>query len=131
MDNLENTPPQPDVAELQEQCDSLRHLVVSLLVLMLVVSGTLTIFLVRQWRFTRNDLVALRSQLNPQINQVIADYTRNKAPAINDFLHKLGDYSKTHPDFAPIAAKYGIKPNSPTSAIPPVGTPPPAPKAKK
>ena len=30
------------------------------------------------------------------------------APAMQDFVRKLAEYSKNHPDFAPIAAKYRL-----------------------
>jgi len=113
MDNLENKPSgQSEMADLQEQCASLRHLVVSLLVLVLVVSGTLTIFLLRQWRFTQTELNAVR----PQVAQMITDYSKAN-PQINEFLKNLSDYSKTHPDFAPILAKY-VRPNAPTNSVP-------------
>jgi hypothetical protein len=114
MDNLENKPSgQSDIADLQEQCASLRHLLVSVLVLLLVVSGTLTIFLLRQWRFTQSDLNTAR----PQIAQMTTNYVSANA-SMSDFLKKLTDYGKTHPDFAPILAKYGVKPNAPTSSVP-------------
>jgi hypothetical protein len=75
-----------------------------MLVLLVLISGTLTIFLVRQWRFAKTDLDVLR----PQAAQLINDYNRVSAPAMQDFVRKLAEYSKNHPDFAPIAAKYRL-----------------------
>ena len=57
MDELENrNPVEPDLAELQRQFDALRHLVVSILVLLVIVSGTFNIYLWRQVRSTKRDL---------------------------------------------------------------------------
>jgi hypothetical protein len=113
--------PQLDANSLQEQLDSLRQMMTSVLVLLLLVSGTLTIFLVRQWRFVQRDLEALRPQAAP----VIAEYNKG-LPAMQDFLTKLAQYGKTHADFAPIAAKYHLN-----DMVPKSGTNAPAAGSKK
>ncbi len=119
MDILENkmTAPGPST-ELQAQCDSLRHLVVSILVLLIIISGTFTIYLLRQWKYTRNDLASFR----PQATNAIAQYEKNRA-AMDDFVNKITDYGKTHPDFAPIMAKYGLGKPGASTATPPVVAP--------
>jgi hypothetical protein len=108
MDNIENpTPAQPESnesSELSAQLQSLHHLVTSLIVLLLVVSGTLSIFLYRQWKFTKNELDAIR----PTASQVIGSYQRGAGQAMDEFVKRIADYSRTHPDFAPIAAKYRL-----------------------
>jgi hypothetical protein len=71
---------------------------------LLLVSGTLTIFLGRQWRFTKSEI----DMLSPQANQILTEYNRN-LPMMQDFVKKLNEYAKTHPDFAPIAAKYRLE----------------------
>jgi cytoskeletal protein RodZ len=129
MDNLETKPSaQPDLSlsELQAQYEELRHLVVSAMVLLLIVSGALNLYLLRQWRFTKTDLDAVR----PQATQLITDYNRS-AVAVQDFIKKLADFGRSHPDFAPIAAKYHLiemtsKPGSapPASAVPSTTTAP-------
>jgi len=104
MDNLEQQPStasQPST--LQEQYDSLRQLVSALLLVLLLVSGTLTIFLGRQWRFTKNEI----DLLTPQASQILTEYNRS-LPMMQDFVRKLNEYAKTHPDFAPIATKYHL-----------------------
>ena|SRR5438067_12870237 len=127
MDEMEiKAPAQPDVNELQAQYDALRHLVVSLLVLAVVVSGTLTIFLLRQWRFTHTELVATR----PPATQLMADYQK-KGPAMDQFLNRLADYGRTHPEVVPILMKYGLKPVSATSAPPGSVSPPKVTTPKK
>jgi hypothetical protein len=113
MDNLDpKSPVQPSTNDLQAQYDALRHLVLSTLILVLVISGTLNIYLLRQWRSTTKDLAGIR----PQAAQMIADYQKVSGPLMTDFIKKITDYGQTHPDFAPILAKYGLKATSPTGA---------------
>jgi hypothetical protein len=113
MDNLQNIPAsQPGVNDLRAECESLRNLVGSLLLLLLVVSGTLNLYLWRQYRTANGAVVEVR--------QVVANYNKNSVPQINDFLRKLVEFDKKNPDFAPILAKYGVQPANFTG-VPPVG----------
>ena len=116
MDNLDTKSPGPaGTNDLQAQYDALRHLVVSMLILVVVISGTLNLYLLRQWRTTSKQLAASR----PQIEQLVAEYQNKSGPMMNDFIKKLSEYGRTHPDFAPILTKYKIKPVTPTNAPPP------------
>jgi hypothetical protein len=126
MDNLDNkTPIQTGANDLQAQCDALQHLVVSVLILVLVISGTLNIYLLRQWRSVNKDLAGIR----PQATQMINEYQRVTAPLMTDFVKKITEFGRTHPDFAPVLAKYNLKPAAATGAAPASPTlPPPAPK---
>jgi hypothetical protein len=115
METLDNkTPVQPDPIDLQAQYDALRHLVVSLMILVVVISGTLNIYLLRQWRSTSKDLTAIR----PQATQMIAEFQKVSGPLMQDFIKKISDYGRTHADFAPVLVKYGLKPATPTNASP-------------
>jgi len=115
MDTLDKkTSIQPELNELQAQYDALRHLVVSLLILVVVISGTLNIYLLRQWRSTSKDLAAIR----PQAAQMITDYQKNSGPLMQDFIRRVTDYGRAHPDFAPVLAKYGLRPSAPTNPPP-------------
>jgi hypothetical protein len=112
MDNLApNTPAQADANDLRAQFDQLRQLIASVLILVIVISGTLGIYLLRQWQTSRKDLAAIR----PQASQMILEYQKVSGPLMNDFVKQIADYGRTHPDFAPVLAKYGIKPASPTN----------------
>jgi len=123
MDNLDTpSPTQPGTNNLQAQVDTLRHLVVSILILVVVMSGTLNIYLLRQWRSTSRDLAAIR----PQAAQMVAEYQNKSGPLMNDFVKKLAEYARTDPGFAPILAKYNLKPATPTN--PPTIPAPSAPK---
>jgi hypothetical protein len=128
MDNLDNkTPLQPGESDLRAQYDSLRHLVTSILVLVVVISGTLNIYLLRQWRSTSNDLKVIR----PQAAHMLAEYQKISGPRMENFVKQLTEYGQTHADFAPILAKYHIKPSAPSNAPPATATHPPAAAPKR
>ena len=115
MDNLDTkTAVQTDSNDLQAQYDSLRHLVVSILILVVVISGTLNIYLLRQWRSTSKDLAGIR----PQATQMISEYQKVSGPLMQDFVKKLTEYGRTNPEFAPLLAKYGLKPATLTNPPP-------------
>src|SRR6476619_2072744 len=88
--------------QVQEQLDSLRHIVVTMLILVIVVSGTFTLYLLRQSKYARVEANGMRAAVN--------EYNTTNYPVIKDFRDRLAEYSKSHPDFAPIAQKYGITP---------------------
>ncbi len=133
MDNFENTPATPvpesalsGSAELQ----ALRHLITSVLLLVLVVSGTFNIYLWRQYRTVQAELAPIQ----PQAAQILTEANRLNSFA-GDIARKFLDYSRTHPDFTPILNKYGIRAGvtgaAPTSLTAPGTTPTPAPTTKK
>jgi hypothetical protein len=130
MEDLPNKPlpmPEPagrtDLQELEDQCRSLQSLVFGLLVLMLIISGTMCIYLRRQVKNTSADLEGFRAQAT----NVIAA-AQKSGPAVDDFIRKLSDFGKTHSDFGAVLARYGVKPAPTTSAPPTTLTPPPAKK---
>jgi hypothetical protein len=117
MDNLENKSlVQSAGNDLQAQYEALRHLVVSILILVVVISGTFNIYLLRQWRSTKKDLEESR----PQFAQMLAGYQKS----MNDFVIPVTEYGRTHPDFTPVLAKYGLKPATPTNQPPATPTSP-------
>jgi hypothetical protein len=124
MDELENkTSGAPsDIFELQEQCESLRHLLISVLVLIVIISGTLNIFFLRQFRSTHADVKALRP--------VVENYHLNTS-ALTNFAAQLVEFEKKNPDFSPIVTKYGLRHPPVTNTPPPAITPPPLAPAKK
>lgn len=106
MNDLENESPLPDdLTQLQEQCDSLRQLVNTMLILLVIVSGTLTIFLLHQYKVVHKEVLAVR----PQYNEALARYQQLK-PKMDDFERRISEFARTHPDFAVILAKYAPKP---------------------
>ena len=111
----------PAQTELTDQIVALRHQVFTLLLALVVVSGTLTVYLYRQASVTGKDIAAIK----PQATQIIKAFSQNRV-GMENFVKQLTAYGSTHPDFQPILRKYGIVPQS---AITPAA--PAAPKPKK
>jgi hypothetical protein len=89
---------------------ALQRQMFSLLIALLIVSGTVTTYLYRQASIINKDIEAVK----PQAQQVIGVFNQNQALMVS-FLNQLVTYSQTHPDFRPILLKYGINP----TAVPP------------
>ena len=104
MDNPEIMSPTASADQLQQRLDSLKHLVVSVLILLIIVSGTLTIFLLRQWQSTRKDL----ADYKPSAEVAIAHYNKEEAARMDSLISRLTEYGRAHPDFRPVLMKYGI-----------------------
>ena len=86
---------------------ALKRQVFTLLVALIVVSGTVTVYLYRQASITGKDIDAIR----PQAQQIIGAFNQNQALMIN-FVNQLVAYGQTHPDFRPVLLKYGINLNA-------------------
>jgi len=109
---MDETTTTPDMNELQAQCQSLRRQIQTILILLIMVSATFTLFLWRQVRYASTDL-------NQQIRPVIAEYNKNLGPQMDDFVRKLTDYGRSHPDFNAIYTKYGLNQAPQTPAATP------------
>lgn len=97
---MSDTPVSNNTEVQQANCETLRCQLNSVLVLLLVVSATLTIFFMRQATEARKQRDA--------IQRIVTEYNQIGAPALNDFAAKLREYSKSHPDVLPILTKYGV-----------------------
>jgi hypothetical protein len=106
-----------ELNELQAQCAWLRKQILTILVGLIFVSITLNIYLLRQWRWATGDNKAAKEQAGPLINE----YQKTIEPRFNEFVRRIQDYGRTHPDFQPIMTKYGLSSTSgpPASATPP------------
>jgi hypothetical protein len=114
----------PAQIELMDQLAALRHQVFTMLLALIVVSGTLTVYLYRQARVTGKDIDAIK----PQATKIIQAFSQNRV-GMENFVKQLAVYGSTHPDFQPILRKYGIVPQP--AATPGAPALPAAPKAKK
>ena len=108
----------PAQTELTDQIVALRHQVFTLLLVLVVVSGTLTVYLYRQASITGRDIAAIK----PQAMQIIQAFSQNRV-GMENFVKQLSAYGNSHPDFQPILRKYGI--------VQPAASAPAAPKPKK
>jgi phospholipase/lecithinase/hemolysin len=106
MNEPESSSPTP--AELANQIDALRRQTFTLLLVLIVVSGTLTVFLYRQASVARNDIKAIK----PQAAALVQAYNQN-LPLIQSFVKEIAAYGATHPDFQPILKKYQLQPPAP------------------
>jgi hypothetical protein len=104
-----------ELDELREQHAGLRRQMVNMLILVIILSGALNMFLLRQYTYARKDLANVR----PQAQQVINAYKKD-APIMGEFVRRLAEYGKTHPDFEPIVTKYNLHPQQ---AQAPAGAP--------
>lgn len=99
--DMNSTNPTP-VTAVNPEIAALRNQIFTLLVALIVVSGTLTVYLFRQATVAGKELAAAKN-LIATVNQ-----DQNK---IIPFVNQLAAYSKTHPDIVPLLTKYGIGPN--------------------
>jgi hypothetical protein len=117
--------PAPTVESLERQLQSLRKLFVVTLTILLVISGSVMVFLWGQKRI-------LNSQLR-EAQKFVDDYEKVTMPFLNNFVSNLNTYAKTHPDINPVLDKFGVRPA--VSNVPPPAASPvpkaPAPKAPK
>jgi len=120
----------PAQTELMDQIVALRHQVFTLLLALVVVSGTLTVYLYRQASVTGKDVAAIK----PQATKIIQAFSQSRV-GMENFVKQLTVYGSTHPDFQPILRKYGIAPQPAAAHAAPEApaTPaaPVAPKTKK
>jgi hypothetical protein len=91
--------------EMMNQIVAMRHQIFTLLLALVVVSGTLTVFLYRQASMTGRDIAAIK----PQATRVIQVFS-DRRMSMDNFVKQLAAYGYTHPDFQPILKKYRIEP---------------------
>jgi len=101
----ETNPNSSATAELSSQVAALQRLVSTLLMALIVISGTLTVFLFYQSHTLKKDLENNR----PQAVQIIQSFAKNR-PVMEKIVQQLTAYGQTHPDYQPILQKYGFTP---------------------
>ncbi|MCU0783099.1 MAG: hypothetical protein MUF81_03445 [Verrucomicrobia bacterium] len=113
----------PQAEDLKQQCVCLQRQMTTLLLALVIVSGTLSIFLWRQVRYARRDLEAMK----PPATQMVQEFNQIR-PGMDAFLAKVTEFGRTHADFAPILTKYRIPM---TTGAPPATVAAPKPAAAK
>ncbi len=93
----------PEPAELTDQIAVLHRQVTTLLLALIVVSGTLAVYLWYQSHITESAIVMLK----PEAIRVTKTYEQNR-PGMEKLVRQLVVYGQSHPDFQPILKKYGI-----------------------
>jgi hypothetical protein len=126
MNDLEpKTPATPETDGVNPPSGGLQRQMTTMLVALVIVSCTLTVFLWRQARYARYDLNALR----PTAAQIFKEFNQKK-PGLQAFVAKIAEYGRSHPDFAPIMNKYKLSsitgaPPTTVTAPKPAATPEP------
>ena len=97
----------PTPGEISEQISALQRQVFTLLLALIVISGTLVAYLYYESR-----------QLGKNINSTrqVTQLYKQVQPVIQGFIGQLAVYGATHPDFQPILNKYGIGPTNAPAA---------------
>ena len=110
-------------SDLAGQVAALQRQVVTLLLALIVVSGTVAAYLGYESYHLGKDVSAINTQ-------VILPY-KQKVPALEDFISKIAAYGKTHPDFNAILVKDGVVQVATNAAAKPAAAKPAAPAAPK
>ena len=90
--------PPVSLESLQRELQTLRALVQAVIVVLIVLSGSVDIFLWKQVITVRREIAERR--------KFVEDYEKNGIPLMNDFVTKLQAFAKTNADFAPVLMKY-------------------------
>jgi hypothetical protein len=92
-------------SDLAGQVAALQRQVFTLLLALIVVSGTLVAYLGYESHHLGKDITAINAQVVQPYNQ--------KLPVIETFVSQIVAYGQAHPDFRPVLAKNGIATASP------------------
>ncbi len=94
--------------ELLEQIAALRRQTFTLLLSLIIISGTLVAYLFYQSRIMSRNI----EEIKPQASLVFQNYNQN-VPVIQSFVKQLVAYGQTHPDFQQqVLRKYDITPQT-------------------
>jgi hypothetical protein len=105
----------PTSTEPTDQITALRRQMITLLLALIVVSGTLTVYLWYQSRITGKEMDVIR----PQAMQIV-QMCKQRSFAMEKLAKQLIAYGQAHPDFQPILKKYGIPLTNSVAANPAV-----------
>ena len=85
--------------EFEDELQNLRTLLSAALAVLVLFSCLVTAYFFKQFRMARDEAANAKLIYKQNLDNF-------PTTAANDFLNKLSDYSKTHPDFQPIMDKY-------------------------
>jgi hypothetical protein len=107
-----NNPEINSSSDLAGQVAALQRQVFTLLLALIVVSGTLVAYLGYESYHYGKDVAAINGQ-------IVQPY-KQKLPAIENFITQIVAYGQAHPEFRPVLIKNGVVAVTPPAA----GTPP-------
>jgi hypothetical protein len=97
-----------ELESLQQAYQSLRTLIDTVLMILLVLTWSVNIFLLKQLSLVRNEV--------EERQRFIAEYEKNTVPLMSEFLTRLQGFTKTNPEFTNILYKYWMPTNAPAAA---------------
>jgi len=106
------TPPPSGGPDWQADFHALRQQMVWILLIVIVISGTLNVFFLRLWNFTRTSLHNSRAMYVQELTQFESQTNR-----MTQIVNGLTEYGRSHPDFMGILNHYGLS-NSPAGGKP-------------
>jgi predicted protein tyrosine phosphatase len=115
MEPRDTIEPQGGEKELQQSLRSLRTLVNLTVVALIILSGSLSIFFLREVSHARRQI--------RELTRMVDDYNRTSAPLMDTFTHQLQDFARSHPDFRPILHRY-LRTTNAVDLPAPSGVPP-------
>lgn len=121
MENQSNSNSTAALQELQQEVQSLRSFVMSVVVIVIVLSGAVNFYLLRQASLVTAQL-AIQTEEN---KRNVEEFTTQTGPALAGLWKSVNDYAKANPDLQPLLAKYnfqGTLPSAPPASAP--GIPP-------
>ena len=121
-----NDPEINSPSDLAGQVAALQRQVFTLLLALIVVSGTLVAYLGYESHHIGKDIAAINGQ-------IIQPY-KQKLPAIESFVSQLVAYGQAHPEFRPVLMKNGVgvaAPSATNTSAKPAPAAPAAPAAPK
>lgn len=112
--------------DLSEQCAALQRQINTLLLALVVLSGTFAIFMWRQSRYAHADLEAAKNAAGPALNV----FKQKEKPAYDTYEAHLAEFARTHPDFKTLMNSFQIQltPGPTAPAMPAPASAPTAPK---
>jgi hypothetical protein len=136
--NPQPTTPAPssssELTELKAMCGALEAQTQILRIVLLLVVGALCLFFWREAGFNSYLAVQMQPQVS-QISQYMAQLEKQggsfekQIQGLQSAVQRLGEYAKTHPDYAQVLAKHGLIVSAPAPA--PAAAKPAAAPAKK
>lgn len=94
-------PPGPSTAGLEELARAYRSLRSAFhvtLVMLLILTGSLSVFFMREISIARKQML--------ELTRVVVEFEKNGVPVVEELRSKLHAFAQGHPDFAPIYARY-------------------------
>jgi hypothetical protein len=86
--------------DLRKQIGFLQVQVMTLMILLIIFLGSGCLVIFKQ--------ASLARKQGMELIQILSDYKEGAAPRMNDFLQRLREYSRNHPDILPIISRYPI-----------------------